>query len=704
ILYAYDLTPFQTRTSLQTPIQGAKNHQLRRFGADGLAMTNDRELTLIRSDEVFGIHQYGVLRNDGATHTNAHPTIVDDVDHGSLQMHPDGTFDYRPDADYVGVDQFRYRVTDTNGVASTALVTINVTPRNDAPTAVGDVYTMSTVAPLSIDVNSSVLANDTDIDGDALSAILVNPPQHGTVTLRPDGSFVYLPDNTFTVSDTFTYQARDAATTSAPQSVTIRLDVPVISVGHYNLRPNTPNQRIELFVTGGHRVSGLDLYALIGDGGPERELLGLSAGEDGPAITAVELKQNTIFAALPDVPTNLQSLPQIANWSIAASENGSTAVADGLLATLVIDTTGFFDGDWSLSLTGVLPEHPLGPFQTRFADSLAFVTNGTISVVPTQVLSRQVFYNHSAWDGNDANASPADDLAVATDKRALLPGQTATFVNYTSYNRGINGVQLDLLGVPDTVTLTAADFTFRMGRSENAAAWPAAPAPSVQTRRGAGVNGSDRVTLIWPDDAIRNTWLQVTLKAGARTWLAHDDVFYFGNALGETGSTPGNTLVTSIDIIAARDHQRGPFDLAPIDDPYDFNRDRLVSSIDVILARDNQVGLLMALPLISPSEAPASLAARSVTLVPGDVNADGVFDSADLWIVFQAGEYDDSIAQNSDWASGDWNADGEFDSSDLILALQAGYSETPRATSASDLAAAVDDLFATGTSRRRSTD
>ncbi len=247
--------------------------------------------------------------------------------------------------------------------------------------------------------------------------------------------------------------------------MTIRLDVPVISVGHYTLRPNTPNQRIELYVTGGHRVSGLDLYALVGDGGPERALLDLPAGEDGPAITSVELKQNTIFASLPDVPTNLQSLPQIANWSIAASGNGSTVVAEGLLATLVIDTTGFFEGDWSLSLVGVLPEHPLGPFQTRFADSLAFVTNGSITVVPTQVLSRQVFYNNSAWDGNDANASSADDQAVATDKRALLPGQTATFANYTSYIHGINGVQLDLLGIPGNITLTAADFTFRMGRS-----------------------------------------------------------------------------------------------------------------------------------------------------------------------------------------------------------------------------------------------
>ena len=54
-------------------------------------------------------------------------------------------------------------------------------------------------------------------------------------------------------------------------------------------------------------------------------------------------------------------------------------------------------------------------------------------------MGRHVFYNNSAFDGNDPRANADDDLAVAPDKQALLPGQTATFVNYTSYGGGING-------------------------------------------------------------------------------------------------------------------------------------------------------------------------------------------------------------------------------------------------------------------------
>jgi hypothetical protein len=56
----------------------------------------------------------------------------------------------------------------------------------------------------------------------------------------------------------------------------------------------------------------------------------------------------------------------------------------------------------------------------------------------------------------------------------------------------------------------------------------------------------------------------------------------------------------------------------------------------------------------------------------GDVNLDGVFNSADLVEVFAAGEYEDGLAGNSIWADGDWNCDGDFDTGDLVLSFQRG--------------------------------
>jgi Zn-dependent M28 family amino/carboxypeptidase len=63
----------------------------------------------------------------------------------------------------------------------------------------------------------------------------------------------------------------------------------------------------------------------------------------------------------------------------------------------------------------------------------------------------------------------------------------------------------------------------------------------------------------------------------------------------------------------------------------------------------------------------------------GDANLDGEFNSGDLTLVLQAGQYEDGIASNSTWATGDWNGDNEFDTSDLVFAFQdAGIETGPR--------------------------
>ncbi len=59
-------------------------------------------------------------------------------------------------------------------------------------------------------------------------------------------------------------------------------------------------------------------------------------------------------------------------------------------------------------------------------------------------------------------------------------------------------------------------------------------------------------------------------------------------------------------------------------------------------------------------------------LTVGDVNNDGIFDSADLASVLQAGEYEDDQIGNSSFAEGDWDGDGDFTTSDLVRAFRAG--------------------------------
>jgi hypothetical protein len=72
---------------------------------------------------------------------------------------------------------------------------------------------------------------------------------------------------------------------------------------------------------------------------------------------------------------------------------------------------------------------------------------------------------------------------------------------------------------------------------------------------------------------------------------------------------------------------------------------------------------------------PPSIEVSLYQAVPGDSNGQDGFSSSDLVLVFSSNEYEDNVAQNSNWQTGDWNHDGEFSSTDLILAFQAGYYE-----------------------------
>jgi hypothetical protein len=214
------------------------------------------------------------------------------------------------------------------------------------------------------------------------------------------------------------------------------------------------------------------------------------------------------------------------------------------------------------------------------------------------VAGRYVFYNRSFFDGNDAAATAGDDAAIDTTKSALLPGQTASFANYTAYSRGINGVMVDLANRP-AGTLTAADFSFKTGNNNTPASWLAlGVAPSVSVRPGAGAGGSDRVTLIWPDGTIAKTWLQVSVLATAGTGLGSDDVFYFGNAIGEVGNTSANAIVTSADESLIRVNFTTGFGTVPATSPYDIDKNRFVQTSDAALSRANQTTAFTALRLI----------------------------------------------------------------------------------------------------------
>jgi hypothetical protein len=318
------------------------------------------------------------------------------------------------------------------------------------------------------------------------------------------------------------------------------------------------------------------------------------------------------YTAQPSPPQPVATFTDPAGPDAVANYVAQIDWGDGTLptaGTIAFDgSTGQFTVSGSHTYAG--PGTFTATTRVTHRTSLPSTATSTANVVDPSVASRWVFYNNSFFDGNDAGANAADDAAVATDKQALLPGQKAVFANYTSYSRGINGLMIDIAGLPAgtaTLSVAAGDLAFAVGNDASPAGWTAPPDPSsVTIRRGGGAGGSDRVTLVWPDGVIAGEWIRVTVNPTANTGLVSTpDVFYFGNATAEAGNSASDANVTSADELQARANQAFG---VPVTNRWDYNRDGRVGTADQLLARTHTTIGTAALQLIT---APAAVGSTS---------------------------------------------------------------------------------------------
>ncbi len=185
-------------------------------------------------DTVLTVSAPGVLGNDSDPDGDPLTAVLGTgPSHGSLTLNGNRSFSYTPTADFAGSDSFSYRASDGTLTSNVATVTIGVTGANDAPTAAGEAYSTTEDTALTV-APPGVLANDTDSDGNPLTAVLESVPSHGTLTLNTDGSFTYTPAADFTGSDSFTYRASDGTLNSNVATVTISVtavhDAPTVTV------------------------------------------------------------------------------------------------------------------------------------------------------------------------------------------------------------------------------------------------------------------------------------------------------------------------------------------------------------------------------------------------------------------------------------------------------------------------------------------
>ena len=305
-----------------------------------------------------------------------------------------------------------------DGVLDSAPDTVQVTATNRAPVAVADSYSMAEDGSLVMGVAAGVLANDTDADGDTLTAILVGATPAGLV-LNGNGGFAYTPPANFNGTTTFQYKANDGTVDSNTVTVTITVtavnDPPVANAG--------PNQNLP--------TPGLVQLNGSASSDPDGQTLTYAWTLTGkPAGSAAALSNAAIVN-----PTFTADLGGTYVADLIVSDGAlSSAPATVTITVDALPTVSIVATDANASETGPDP----GVF--------------TITRTGPTTLSVNVFYSIG---GTSSNGS---DYAAISGVATIAAGQASTTVTITPViDAGVEGVETVML------TIAASPTTYLIG-------------------------------------------------------------------------------------------------------------------------------------------------------------------------------------------------------------------------------------------------
>jgi len=267
------------------------------------APTSVDDSYVTEQDTPLDVSAPGVLGNDSDADSDPLSAVLDwPTMSGDLTLFADGSFTYTPYPGFVGTDSFTYYATDGVENGNIATVTIDVAAGgaggggsgNTPPDAMADQYTVE-LDTIAVAV-PGVLGNDSDLDGDPLSALLTSDVSHGVLVFNADGSFTYTPNAGFVGTDSFSYQASDG--TDLSTAVTVTLDVVKPFGSQLNL-PDRPFAGPDWYgLYGTDRLTG---DAVVTTPVAPGQVLIYRAATDASPILAVETRfTDSLFAPIPD--------------------------------------------------------------------------------------------------------------------------------------------------------------------------------------------------------------------------------------------------------------------------------------------------------------------------------------------------------------------------------------------------------------------
>ena len=180
----------------------------------------------------------GVLSNDTDEENDTLTAVlVSNVSNGNLILSSDGTFQYTPNANYFGNDEFTYKANDKFLETDTTKVSISINSVNDEPVS-SDISVTT-----DEDTQKEITLSASDVDGDALVYSVVDQPSNGSVTIS-GSTATYKPASNYNGNDSFTYRVYDGTVNSNTATVSITVtpidDAPIALPDFYTTQENIP--------------------------------------------------------------------------------------------------------------------------------------------------------------------------------------------------------------------------------------------------------------------------------------------------------------------------------------------------------------------------------------------------------------------------------------------------------------------------------
>jgi VCBS repeat-containing protein len=424
----------------------------------------------------------GVLKND--TDADGNPltaTLVTGTTNGTLTLNPDGSFSYVPNANFFGQDSFTYRANDGSLTSDPVTVSINVAPVNDAPVTVADSVNVQEDGVAT----GNVLLNDTDVEGDPLTAALVEGPKHGTFTLNANGTYTYAPNANYNGTDSFSYRASDGQSQSGVQVVTINVgavnDAPVAAGESFGTAFNTALVKSAADLLANDSDVDGDTLSLVSVGNAVNGAVAMqngqvtftpTAGFSGPASYSYTVSDGKGGTSIATVEVNVAAAPPPGNTAPVAQDDVYEVTEDNSLFVRGADGVLANDADAEGNpLTAVLVNGPANGI-------LSLLPNGLFDYTPNENFSGTDSFTYKAHDGaldSEAvtvfiNVKPVNDAPFSIGDSAFQQEDEQTQGNVLTNDTDADGDTLTaelVEGVKNGTLTLNANGTFTYAANAN---------------------------------------------------------------------------------------------------------------------------------------------------------------------------------------------------------------------------------------------